>query len=104
MRIKDISSENRPRERLIYQGVSVLSDAELISIILQYGSFGENVIDVSNNLINEYGIEELNTLSMKELMKIRGIGTAKACKLIAAFELSKRVNAGKINGNSKDKV
>ncbi|MBU1198872.1 MAG: hypothetical protein KKE98_08330 [Nanoarchaeota archaeon] len=79
MRIKDISIENRPRERLIYQGVSVLSDAELIAIILQSGSSGENVIDVSNNLINEYGVEELNTLSIKELMKIRGIGYASSC-------------------------
>jgi len=45
MRICDISFENRPRERLLRQGVSVLSDAELLAIILQNGCVGENVID-----------------------------------------------------------
>ncbi len=97
MRIHDIASENRPRERLARQGVSVLSDAELLAIILQKGSFGENVIDVSNKLISKYGLDKLNSLSVNELMKIRGIGMAKACKIIATFEISKRANAGKIN-------
>ena len=45
MRIKDINKSNRPRERLMYEGVGVLSDAELLSIILQNGFKGENVVD-----------------------------------------------------------
>jgi len=45
MRIHDISIDNRPRERLLRQGVSVLSDAELLAIILQNGCYGENAID-----------------------------------------------------------
>ena len=45
MRIKDISKENRPRERFLKYGASALSDAELLAIILQSGSSGENVID-----------------------------------------------------------
>jgi DNA repair protein RadC len=45
MKIHDISKENRPRERLLRQGVSVLSDAELLAIILQNGCFGENAVD-----------------------------------------------------------
>jgi len=51
MRIKDISIENRPRERLKTQGLAVLSDAEVLAIILQSGSLGENVIDLSNRVI-----------------------------------------------------
>jgi DNA repair protein RadC len=96
MKLKDISKEQRPRERLKTQGVNGLNDAELIAILLQNGSKGENVIDMSHRLINLYGLNTINSLSLSELMKIKGIGLAKASKLIAAFELSKRVNAGKI--------
>jgi len=97
MRINDIVPENRPRERLALQGVNVLSDAEILAIILQSGSVGENVVDMSNRLIASYGVDKLNSLSLNELMKIKGIGMAKAAKIIAAFELSKRVNAGRIH-------
>ena len=86
MRILDISIDNRPRERLLRQGVSVLSDAELLAIILQNGCYGENAIDISNRLIASFGVEKLGTLSASELMKIKSIGEAKACKIIAAFE------------------
>ena len=96
MKIKDISKENRPRERLKFKGLGVLSDAELLAIILEKGTFGENVIDMSNRLISCYGLDKLNSLSLKELMQIKGIGEAKACTILAAFELNKRVNAGKI--------
>ena len=51
MRIKDISKENRPRERFLKSGASRLSDAELLAVILQKGSKEENVIDMSNCLI-----------------------------------------------------
>ncbi|MBL7055341.1 DNA repair protein RadC [Candidatus Woesearchaeota archaeon] len=88
--------EQRPRERVKANGVEVLSDPELLAIILQNGSQGENVIDLSHRLINTFGLDKLNSLSLQELMKIKGIKLAKASKLIAAFELSKRVNSGKI--------
>ena len=96
MRIHDISLENRPRERLKIQGLSALSDAELLALILQSGSCGENVIDMSNRVIAQYGLDSLNSLNLQELMKIKGIGMAKACKILAAFELDKRIKAGKI--------
>lgn len=51
MRIKDISKENRPRERFLKSGAASLSDAELLAVILQTGSKEENVIDMSNCLI-----------------------------------------------------
>jgi DNA repair protein RadC len=54
MKIKDISFDQRPRERLKQKGVSFLNDAELIAILLQNGSKGENVIDMSHRLINLY--------------------------------------------------
>ena len=102
MRICDIASENRPRERLRFNGPSVLSNQELLAILLRTGTRGskkiasENVIDMSNRLIAEYGLDKLNSLSLNELMKIRGIGIAKASAIQAAFELNKRIDAGKL--------
>ena len=96
MKIKEIALEQMPRERLKNYNTDSLSDAELLAILLQNGSHGENVIDLGNRLISTFGIDKLNSLSLQELMKIKGIGLAKASKLIVAFELSKGVNSGKI--------
>ena len=96
MRIKDIALEQRPRERLRRDGADKLSDAELLALLIQHGSKGESAVDLSNRLISTFEIDKLNSLSLQELMKIKGIGLAKASKLIAAFELSKRVSSGKI--------
>ena len=96
MRIKEIALEQRPRERLKANGVNSLSDYDLLALLLGAGTKGENAIDLGNRLISENGIEKLNSLSLTELMKIKGIGLAKSSKLIAAFELSKRVSSGRI--------
>ena len=94
--IKEIAIDQRPRERLKIKGIDSLNDSEILALLLENGSQGENVIDLSHRLISTFGLESLNSLSLTELMKIKGIGLAKAAKLIAAFELSKRVNSGKI--------
>ena len=98
MRIKDISLENRPRERLEKQGPSVLSDAELLAIILKTGNKTENVIDMSNRLISKYGFDKLSMCSLTELQEINGMGSAKACQIIALFELNKRHSYSKTQG------
>ena len=90
--------ENRPRERLLKNGVVVLSDAELLAVILQKGSKTENVIDMSNRLISKYGIDKLSDLSLKELQEIDGMGPAKAMQIKALFEFNKRHNLSKQNG------
>ena len=96
LKIKDIALEQRPRERLKANGVDSLSDYDLLALILGAGTRGESAIDLGNRLIAANGIEKLNYLSLSELMELKGIGLAKASKLIAAFELSKRVNSGRI--------
>ena len=98
MRIKDISVENRPRERLEKQGPSVLSDAELLAVILKTGNKDENVIDMSNRLISKYGVDKLSNCSLTELQEIKGIGNAKASQIIALFKFNKRHNISKQNG------
>lgn len=72
MKIHDMPEQNRPRERFLKHGAQALSDAELFAIILRTGTFEENVIDMSNRLIKEYGLDKLFDCSVKELQKIRG--------------------------------
>ena len=92
MRIKDISLENRPRERFLKNGIEVLSNAELLAIILKVGSKKENVIDMSNRLLTKYKIDKLSSLSLNELQEIDGIGPAKAMQIKALFEFNNRYN------------
>ena len=100
MRIKDISKENRPMERLEKKGASTLSDAELLAVILKTGNKEENVIDMSNRLISKYGISKLSGCSLAELQEIKGIGKVKASQILALFEFNERHNLSKINNNS----
>ncbi|RLD14248.1 MAG: JAB domain-containing protein [Caldiserica bacterium] len=92
MKIKDISKENRPRERFLKHGPEALSTAELFAIILRTGSKEENVIEMSNRLISEYGLDKLFECTLKELQKIKGIGPSKAMQILAISELGKRYN------------
>jgi len=90
MKIQDMPEQNRPRERFLKHGAGALSDAELFAILLRTGSKGENVIDMSNRLIAEYGLDKLFECSLRELQKIKGIGPSKAMQLLAMAELGKR--------------
>lgn len=95
MRIKDFPEQNRPRERFLKYGPETLSDAELFAIFLRTGTINENVVDMSNRLISEYGIDKLFECSLKELQKIKGIGPSKAMQILAMCELGKRRNQSK---------
>ncbi len=95
MKIKDIPKQNRPRERFLKHGKEALSDAELFAILLRTGCPGENVIDMSNRLIAEYGLDNLFECSLKELQTIKGIGPTKAMQILTMSELGKRVNQSK---------
>lgn len=95
MKIKDLPEQNRPRERFLKHGPEALSDSELFAIILRTGSPNENVIDMSNRLIKEYGLNNLFDCSINELQKIKGIGPSKAMQLLAMAELGKRHSQSK---------
>jgi len=95
MKIKDMPDASRPRERFLKVGPEGLSDAELFAILLRTGSKGENVVDMSNRLIREYGLDKLMECSLKELEKIKGIGKTKAMQILTIAELQKRINQSK---------
>ncbi|MFW6233317.1 MAG: RadC family protein [Nanoarchaeota archaeon] len=95
MRISDLPHSSKPRERFLKHGKEVLSDAELMALILRTGTKGENVIEMCNRLIKEYTLENLFDCSLKELQKIKGIGETKAIQLLAISELGKRYSQAK---------
>ena len=90
MKIKDLPTDSRPREKFLKHGPEILTDSELFAILLRTGTINENVIDMSNRLINEHGLNKLFDCSLKELQQIKGIGPAKAMQLLTISEISKR--------------
>ncbi len=91
MNILSMSQENRPRERLEREGPQVLSNAELVALILKSGTKKENVLDLSQKLLSKYGLEKLPMTSLQDLSREYGIGKAKASQMVAVFELYKRI-------------
>lgn len=93
IRIKDLPKFERPRERLIRFGPQALNNSELLAILLRTGTKQENVLELSNKLLIKYDLSKLSEVNAAELKNIYGIGEAKACQLVAAFELTKRLDA-----------
>lgn len=93
MRIKDISEEERPRERLLKHGPKTLSNAELLAIILRTGNKKENVMELTHKLLQKYHLKSLSRISISTITKLSGIGEAKACQIVACFELGRRLAA-----------
>src|SRR5688572_7995725 len=90
--IKQWSSADQPREKLLTQGSKSLSEAELIAILMRVGTRNRSAVDVAKELMNQHenSIASLAKLSVHELMKVKGIGTAKAVSIAAALELGRR--------------
>lgn len=90
--IKDLPSEEKPRERLIIYGVKNISNEELISIILKTGIKNKSVKDLANIILSNFNnITEMKDIELNTIIKIKGIGKVKAIELIAAIELGRRV-------------
>ncbi len=93
--MKDLPTCERPYEKCMKYGVTSLSDAELLAVILRSGTKSKSVITLANQILSfskEYpGLLVLNHLSLNELMQVRGIGTVKAIQLLCIAELNKRM-------------
>ncbi len=88
-RISSIPGFERPREKLKSRGASSLSDVELIAAIIGKGIKGRDVLRLSGD-INKEIKQNFNNLSYESLKKIKGMGDAKICQILAAFELARR--------------
>jgi len=90
--IKDWDNMDKPREKLLAKSKEALSDAELLAIILGSGNREKSAVELAKEILNKSSknINALAKLSVKELMKFKGIGEAKAISIIAALELGRR--------------
>ena len=92
-KIKDIPKINRPIERMINNGIESLSIEELIAILLRTGTKDKSSKDLALNILSRLdSINDLNDITLQQLKQIKGIGDSKACTLMSAIELSKRIN------------
>jgi len=90
MKLKNLPKIERPREKLITKGPQNLKDEELLAILLGTGIEGKNVVEVAKQILRKYSKKRLLKLTYNDLSKIKGIGPAKACIILAASELVKR--------------
>ncbi|MCK9413865.1 MAG: DNA repair protein RadC [Prolixibacteraceae bacterium] len=103
--IKSWAVEDRPREKMISRGLSALTDAELIAILISSGNSRESAVELSRRIMDSihHNLNELGKLNCDELKKFRGIGQAKAITLIAAMELGRRRNQSEALDNGQIK-
>lgn len=90
--IKSWAEEDRPREKLLDKGRHVLTEAELIAILIGSGNRNETAVELSKRILASVNnnLNELGKLSVQELNKFKGIGDAKAISIVAALELGRR--------------
>ncbi len=90
--IKNWSQDDRPREKLRDKGKNVLSDAELLAILIGSGNRNESAVELSKRIMLSIkgNLNTLGKLSLKQLMEFKGIGEAKAIAIAAALELGRR--------------
>ncbi|MEG0371264.1 MAG: DNA repair protein RadC [Clostridium sp.] len=92
--IKEIPREDRPRERLLKYGAEVLSNSELLAVIIGKGTRNQNAITLAQNILgSNEGLKFLCTSSVQELLNINGIGNAKVAIIKASIELGRRMRS-----------
>lgn len=104
MIIKDWSEDDRPREKLFLKGQMVLSEAELLAILIGSGNKKDSALGISRKVLSEAknNLAVLSRFSAQQLMTVRGIGKAKAAVIVAAMELGRRRRG--VNGFEKKKL
>jgi DNA repair protein RadC len=92
--VRDLPLEERPREKLVSYGPAVLSNAELLAILLRTGTRGESVLRMAERVLaycKDRGLASMVHMSVEELAKIHGLGPGKAATVLAAVELGRRL-------------
>jgi DNA repair protein RadC len=94
--IKQWAKDDRPREKLLLRGAENLSNSELLAILIHNGTNQKTALDLAKDILRmgKDNLHELGKLSLSELMKVKGIGEAKAITIAAALELGRRRHSG----------
>jgi len=98
MQIKEMPVNERPQEKLLFGGARALSNSELLALIIRTGTGDKSAIRLADEIIayTSDNIGERGNAEVRELTEIDGIGEAKACSIVAAMELSKRLRSDRI--------
>jgi len=101
--IKSWAEDDRPREKMMSKGRVVMSDAELIAILIGSGTAEDSAVGLAKRILGSVGndLNKLGQMSFKDLMKFRGIGEAKAISIASALELGRRRNGAKPSKTSR---
>lgn len=100
LKVKDLPEEEKPREKIIRDGVGSLSSAELLAVVLGVGTKKEEVFSMSSRLLREYGEKGVAYQKNPELIeKDLQIPLTKACQIVACFELGRRFYQKKPGGS-----
>lgn len=101
--IKTLPIAEQPREKLMNQGVSHLSVSELLAILIRTGTKNSSALSLGNKIVSKCGddLTELHQITLEELCSIEGIGESKACQILAAVELGKRMKQSTVMRKAK---
>ena len=96
--MKELPEDSRPREKLLLNGASSLSDSELLAIILRNGSKDKNAIQLAIDVLKKFPLTAIRDCSYYDLLSIYGIGSVKSIDILAAIEFGKRIFLKNIGG------
>ncbi|WP_209390643.1 DNA repair protein RadC [Chryseobacterium sp. RR2-3-20] len=98
MSIKFLAEDDRPREKFLLKGKNSLSDSELLAIIMGSGSREESAVELARTILNSVNNNwhQLSLLTIKDLMKFKGVGEVKAISIATALEIGRRRSAQEI--------
>lgn len=101
--IKNWSEDDKPREKLVLKGKHVLSDAELLAILIGSGSKNESAVDLCKRILQKSNnhLHQLQKQTVQQLMNFKGIGEAKAITIVAALELANRIKKSEVQDLKK---
>jgi DNA repair protein RadC len=102
--IRNWAEDDRPREKLTLKGRHSMSDAELLAVLIGSGTKSESALDLAKNVLKlaQDNLAELSKLSINDLIRVKGIGQARAVSIVAALELGRRRNESEVL--VKDKI
>lgn len=97
MKVKELHIQERPREKALEKGIEVLSNRELIAILLRTGTKEISALELADEILHNFdNLGELGKASIHDIMSIKGVKSAKAIELQAGFELGRRIAFEKV--------